>query len=451
MIYRIQLYSVLLFGALLICHTISAQDIENYVKEHAQTSGKKDFSIEFGESKLLDANLIFFGFIHGGATAQSMDFELLKFAMVKGGAQYYAPEVNVSQAFFLNKYLVSGNIEYLDFALYFYTLKVPQDASVQLREKWIKIHKLNQQLPKSKRIQVIGTDTPFYGDKRLAITHLAYLLADTRTGDPMVDSLKYFTSMDLDVRNIWSGKPALPLVEKYGGHIYDYVYPRDSRYGFSKRFATYYEENKSELRQTLKPYGIDPSEIFDYKGDDREEHIFKNFEKYVIPLIRDGNKVYSNFGYAHVHQHEIYGRDYLACKIKKQYPEVRQHTVLGLLAKSSVLKGRKWKKSDEVISERGLVFERMVSKGHSTSKSWDGHGLFEQLEGVKFLLTASKREEILFMDLTREQSPFADKPYLVAYQRGGKGTQIDPGSNTLDYFQFVLLMIRSEPNVPLTY
>lgn len=451
MIYRISLYYLLLFGAIFLHFGTQAQNIKDYINEHASTSELEGFSIDFAKSNLLDADLIFFGFIHGGATPQLMDFELLKAAVESGGIRHYAPEVNVSQAFFLNKYLDTGDLKYLDFALYFYTMKIPQDVSVQLREKWIKIHQLNKKLPENQRMEVLGTDTPTSDDNRLVVTHLAYLLEGVETGDPMLDSLKYFKSMDLDIRHVWSGKPAIPMVQKHGGYTYDYVHSLESRYGFSRRFSAYYDENRLDLIKTLNGHGIEVSELFDRKGENREEHIYINFQKYVIPLIREGQKVYSNFGYTHVHQSEIYGRSYLACKIKRGYPEIKQHTVLGLLAQSSVLKRRKWKKSGDKIVERGVVFERMVYKGYRASKSWDGHGLFEQLAGVNHLLRAVGTKQVLFLDLTKNESPFFEKPYLVAYQRGGKRTQIDPNSNTLDYFQFVLFMRKSKPNIPLGY
>lgn len=436
-------------GAIFLHFSAQAQNIKDYINEHASTSELEPFSIDFAKSNLLDADLIFFGFIHGGASPQLMDFELLKAAVQSGGVRHYIPEVNVSQAFFLNRYLSTGDLKYLDFVLYFYTMKIPQDVSVQLREKWIKIHQLNKKLPGSQRIEVIGTDTPISGDNRLAVTHLAYMLEGVETGNPMLDSLKYFKSMDLDIRHVWSGKPAIPMVQKHGGYTYDYVHSLESRYGFSNRFFAYYDENRPELVKTLIGHGIELSELFDRKGENREEHIFMNFQKYIIPLIQEGHKVYSNFGYAHVHQSEVNGRSYLACKIKRSFPEIKQHSVLGLLAKSSVLKRRKWKKSGDKIAERGVVFERMVYKGYRTSNSWDGHGVFEQLKGVNHLVRAAGSEQVLFVDLTKNENPFSEKPYLVAYQRGGKGTQIDPNSNTLDYFQFVLLMRKSKPNIPL--
>ncbi|MEM6699165.1 MAG: hypothetical protein AAF599_12255, partial [Bacteroidota bacterium] len=144
-------------------------------------------------------------------------------------------------------------------------------------------------------------------------------------------------------------------------------------------------------------------------------------------------------------------RCYLACKIKDAFPSVKVGSILGLMAKSKALKHWKVKKSSDVIVERGLTFNKMEMKGYKTSASYDGHGLFEKLLGIKELIKASEDEPILMLDLDKVNSPFAKSPYLVDYKIGGKYVDVDPDSNTLDYFQYVILMQYSEASIPLNY
>lgn len=428
---------------------LNGQDLREYVKKNAQLANIDEFNLDFGDNGLEQNDLVFFGFIHGSSTPQKLDFELLSHLVKKEGFKYYAPEVDISQAFFLNRYLETGDVKFLDFMLYFYERRVPQDASIQFREKWLKIYELNKELVDNKKIKVIGTDAPIAYDRRIAIAHLAYLLEDINTGDPMLDSLKLFKSMTLQKIEVFSGGPAVPMIHKYGGYTYDYVYPINSRYGFTSRFFNYYKENKDKLIKDFKKYDIEITDFFDKKAKYREDHIFQNFEEKVIPLIQSGEKVYSNFGITHIQQKEIYGNCYLACKIKNQYPNLKMTSISGLLAKSSVLKERNWKKEIKITTDRGLVFDKMAYKGFKTSKSWDGDGLFEKLEGINQLIKASKSSNVLFLNLNEQNSPFAKNQYLVNYSRGGKDINIAPESNTLEFFQYAILMKNSKANIPL--
>lgn len=441
--------SKLLISVLLIIEgfNLQAQDLKEYIRENAQSTNIEEFNIDFGNSDLQNSNLVFFGFVHGSSTPQVVDFELLKYLVEEGDFRHYAPEIDLSQAFFLNKYLETGDVQFLDFVIFFYGKRIPQDASIQLREKWVKINQLNQRLPEKNKLKVIGTDIPST-DKRLAVTHLAHLLKEIETGNPQLDSLKLHQTVKLDDRKIWSGAPAIPKIQQYGGYTYDYVYPIDSKFNFVNRFCKYYDKNREDVIKELGKYNINISRILDKKSKHREDDIFESFQEQIIPLIKSGKKVYSNFGFAHVHQKEIYGNCYLACKIKNQYPELKVNSILGLLAKSTVLKERKWKKGNETITERRLVFNKMIYSGYKTSKTWDGHGLFEQLDGINKLIKINKSNDISFLDLNKANSPFEEKPYLVSYRIGGKDVNVDLSGNTLEYFQYAILMKKSKANIP---
>ncbi|MEM9052948.1 MAG: hypothetical protein AAGC47_12920, partial [Bacteroidota bacterium] len=376
------------------------------------------------------------------------DFELLKYLVENGGFRYYAPEVDASQAYFLNKYLENGNEELLDFVMFFYQKRVPQDASHQLKAKWQMIYQFNKGLDEDDQIIVVGTDRPS-GDKRLSITHLAHLLGESKTGIPQVDSLQMYRNTTLEIRKVWSGKPAQEKIAKYGGYTAEYYYPVQSKYNFTWRFMRYYEANKENVLEAFNAQGIDAEPILESPFKNREEHIFNGFKDTVIPLIESGEKVYSNFGFSHIMQKEIFNSCYLACLVKNEFPELRMETVLGLLSNSEVLKYRKWKKSKETIEERGLVFQKMVYKGYSTSSTWDGDYIFEKLDGINELKKAAKSHDVLFLDLDKPNSPMKDSRYFSNYKRGVKNMFPGEEGSTLDFFQFIIYMKGSEANVPL--
>ncbi|MEM8526534.1 MAG: hypothetical protein AAGG68_17965 [Bacteroidota bacterium] len=449
---KLSILPFLLFSLLVVSITIrlEAQDLSSYIEQHAQITDLETLQLDFSNSKVAESDLIFFGFIHGCAVPQELDFQLLEYFVKQQGLKYYAPEVDYSQAYFLNRYLQSGEEAILDFVLYFYAKRVPQDASTQLRQKWKKIYELNRSLAADQKLHIIGTDFPS-SDIRIAITHLAHLIGDQATGNEMLDSLKLYENLIVEDRRIWSGKPAMEIAKKYGGYTMDYVYPIDSKWNFSNRFFDYYLANQDTVLSILKQFDENAADILNERAKKREDHIFENFKHKIIPLIEQGEQVYANFGYAHIHQAPIYSRCYLACKIKEKFPAITVSSILGLLAKSKALKHWKVKKGGPFTTDRGLVFNKMELKGYKTSASYDGHGFFEQLLGVKQLIKASADKEILLLDLDRSNSPFAQSPYLVDYKIGGRHTNIDPNSNTLQYFQYVILMQHSEANVPLNY
>jgi hypothetical protein len=278
---------------------------------------------------------------------------------------------------------------------------------------------------------------------------LAYLLNGRTSGIPQIDSLNRYKNLGLDKRLIWSGAPALPVMARLGGGTYEYVYPVDSKYSFSRRFLRYYDQNTEIIRRKFKEMGIDIAKIIDMNGQSREEHIYQAFQSEIIPLLDRGQQVYSNYGYAHIFQKEIYGSCFLACRIKNEFPEIKIASVLGLLSKSTVMKQRNWKKSKETIQERGLTFDRMVYNGYKTSNFWDGDSFFEKLKGVRHLNKVTKSGELVYLDLNKKDTPFKRENYLVKYQRGGKEVFPSGEDNTLQYFQYIVFMKGSRSATPL--
>ncbi|MBV6645500.1 MAG: hypothetical protein KI790_08615 [Cyclobacteriaceae bacterium] len=439
----------ILFFLLLITVTskeIGAQSLKDYLKNNAVLSPYEKLEIEFSSKQLLDENLIFFGFIHGSAAPQYLDFKLLEYLVRENGLRYYAPEVDYSQAYFLNLYLKTGRREVLDFVVYFYSKRIPQDASTALLDKWQKIYALNQSLPEEQKIKIIGTDYPSV-DKRIAITHLANLVKGKTFNHPMLDSLAIFQDLSIDDRNIWSGKPAAEKIREYGGYTYDYVYPLSSRYNFSRRFMDYYKSHKKVILQAVGDLRSEFVDIMEAKSKKRETHIIESFKSQVIPLIESGYQVYSNFGYGHIHQSPISGFCPLACALKNEFPAIKLVSILGLLAKSKVLKETKMKKDDHEIVERGLTFKSISYQGYKTSSIHDGHSFFERLLGIQQLIRYAGKSDVLMMKLTANNSPFDDDAFLVAYKRG-RGLSIEPDQVTTDFFQYVILMQNSDSNIP---
>lgn len=427
--------------------TAQALSLKSYVNQHAQPYEEEAFASGFTDPSLFGYQAVFFGFIHGSASPQVADYVLLEY-LVAQGTRYYIPEVDYSMAYFLNRYLATADEKLLELITYHYANKVPQDASIQWQEKWRKIAALQQQLPDSKKIIVLGTDAPSY-DRRLALSHLAYLAPASPTGNPWVDSLRNYRNYQFEDLSIWSGKPVYELAVATGQTTLDFVYALDSRYHFAKRFFAYASQHVEEVAKVFGANHEEARKVLMADLDmERELHLFRQFDQQALPLIEAGEKVYANFGYSHIHQAPVGGYDYLAARIKQAHPDLKLASIVGLLAHSKALKERVFKKNGEEIRERGVVFEAAACTGYKPSSTWDGHSLWERPMGIETITRRAGRMPYLWLDLTQDRSPFRDKPYLARYSRGEKTWPVDPNCVATDHYQYLLLMQFSASEIP---
>lgn len=423
--------------------TSQTLSIDAYIEKFGSKYTLENFQINFGPD-LQKSDLVFWGYIHGSETPQIIEHRLLEHLTEKG-FRYFMPEIGEAQAFFFNRYLQSGDEQLLYFASYYQKMRTPQDASIQFLEKWQAIYQTNLRLPDEEKIRVVGVEgTLAFKDPSLAVTHLAYI-APKNSGIPMIDSLRFFKNLDILDLNIVSGKPVLELALANDKPTYDYVYPTSSKYQFGKRFISFYKENQELVNNA---FGRDIHDLLIREELKREQIIYKNFKKKVLPSINSGGKVFSVFGYAHVLQGSINKYDYIAGLIKKNH-ELKVTSILGVLAKSKALKNRKSKKSEVIYGPLGHKFTSTEYSGFSTSKSYDGDSYFEKLEGINHLRKNARKYDIISLPLMHKNSPFNQNLTFLMYKRGGKWWRPDEELATIDYIQYLIYIQNSRANTPM--
>gem|GEM_PF-2997601 len=441
---------LLILSLLALLHgpaTAQSLSLKRYVQQHATSYEEDAFLTGFTDPSLAEYQAVFFGFIHGSAAPQEADYVLLEY-LIGQGTRYYLPEVDYSMAFFLNRYLAQPEEELLDLIAYHYANKVPQDATVQWQEKWRQLAALQARLPSHRKLIVLGTDAPAY-DRRLALTHLAFLAPTAPTGNPWVDTLANFRDYTYEDLSIWSGKPVYEQAVATGQTTYDFVYSLDSRYHFAKRFFAYASQHIEEISAAFGPQQAKARRILSVEpGMEREPYLFEEFERQALPLLAAGEKVYANFGYSHIHQAPVGGYDYLAGRIKQGHPELKLASIVGLLAHSKALKERVFRKNGEEIHERGVVFEAAECTGYKPSSTWDGHTLWERPMGIETITRRAGKRPYLWLNLTQEDSPFHEAPYLARYSRGTKTWPIAGHTVATEYYQYLLLMQYSDSGIP---
>ncbi len=423
------------------------QTQEEYIRNYAKGYSKEAFYLDDDLGIQLN-DLVFWGYIHGSETPHLLEYKIFEY-LAQHGFKYLMPEIGKAQAYFLNKYLKSGNEQFLYLVAYYQGMRTPQDASIQFMDKWKKIYTLNQTLPEKDRFTVLGMEgTLATYDPALAITYLAYL-APEASDIPMIDSLSYFRNPEVLNINIVSGKPALELAIANKRATYDYVYPYDSKYQFGRRFITYYLNNQDLVDQAFGSNKHLVQSLLIRENMQREKIIYKNFKNDVLPLLEKGEKVFSVYGYAHVFQGPINMYDYIAGMIKKNHQNVRTATILGIMAKSSALKDRKLCKTEDIQGLQGITFKGAEYCGYTTSKSFDGDGLFEKLSGLSSIQKVADKKDVVILPLTKRNTPFNSGLTFISYDKGGKRWRPDESLSTIDYIQYLIYIQNSKANTPV--
>lgn len=428
----------------LSCPRIYAQkrEVRNYINQHQQEINLAAVKEIRHEESFLRHDLYFFGFIHGAATPQEVDFAMLKSLHEQARLKYYAPEVDPAMAYFLNQYLISGDESLLKTLVKHYQKRVPQDAGIEWLEKWQKIRELNLRTPKDQRIKVLGTDFPISAN--LTLAYVATFLPKQKTGNPTIDSLQHFSKLSyLERPMIWSGKP----IQDSGKPWSDY-FPDPAR-DFFDRLFDYIQENPKEASTAFGQNWKEVKRLIEeVDRESREDVIFEGFQREVIPLLKKGEKVYANFGYFHIQQGRVNGGESVACKLRNSLDKnLSMVSIQGLLAKSRVFKEKKYKKAPEVVI-KDLTFTGMAYNGFKHSRSWDGDSFFERAKGIG-ILKKNAKSDVIMIDLTKNNSPFKQSDFLASFSRGGKKWKLEEGKNTTDYFQYVIYIQNSPGICPL--
>lgn len=130
-------------------------------------------SLSFLDTKFDDKEIFLFGEVHDIYSNTKLQLLLLKYLHKTQNVRWYLIEASKAWAFFINKFLSTGNDKYLDYPF------IISDANELSFFK--KIYEFNQKLPEKDRIKVIGVDNIFaYGQHTLALLSLKVLLEESQ-------------------------------------------------------------------------------------------------------------------------------------------------------------------------------------------------------------------------------------------------------------------------------
>lgn len=265
----------------------------------------------------------------------------------------------------------------------------------------------------------------------------------------MLDSLQLYRSFEPS-RPIISGAPVTKIMETYGLSWVEVLYPKESHYRFTERFIEYYENNKSTVLETLRKDSLEVKKIVAQILDDRgsrESYIFENFQNTVLPLIEQGEKVYSNFGFSHVLQGKLNNRLYIAGMLKDSFPNLKVYSILTHLADSEVYKYKKYCKTGK-LSKYGKTIKLATICGTTISDKWDGDSKKEKVKGIEELKTLTKMGEINIIPIKSLPTAMRNQRYFIDYEAGKNPAKMEfeKDLTTSDYFQGLIFIRGSKAN-----
>jgi hypothetical protein len=359
---------------------------------------------------------------HGYAKPHELDAELFKQINKKTGVRYYLAEIDFSQAYYLNKYLNTGNEDFLKAIYQHWFNERAQWGSKAGFEKWKTLYRYNTTLSKGKKIIVLGLDEA--QDLNMNQKLLTQILADVKYkngSNPMIDSLTGFAKMDIVKDSTKSFKK------------------------FIKRLAVDILKNEAAYKKTFKTNYFDFNFIVKNIADkkNREEKILYNFNVFYKQYNLSNQKMYGFWGRFHGMQDSINGVLSFSALLKKSSLPLHDKIIsipVFCVESASMLPTQFL---PPMAQQKGTIF--------SKAGMVNDDSFVYTVEGIKtFKKFAGKNENVIFK-LNAAASPYNKGLNLVESASQFDKTfnwQGNKTSATTDYFQYAIVVSNSDWAAP---
>ncbi len=354
---------------------------------------------------------------HGYYKPNQLDAALFKQINKKNGVRYYVAEIDFSQAYYINKYLATGNEEFLKAIYLHWYNEQAQWGSKTGFEKWKSLYNYNLTLAKNKKIIVLGLDeAQDLNMNEKLLTELAGK-ANYKAGNKMIDSLLSFANINLDNDTL------------------------KSFIKFTRRLATNITANEISYKKIFKTnyfaFQFIIKNIASKKG--RENKIFENFTTFYNEYKLTDKKMYGFWGRFHGMQDSINGSLSFSAMLKKSSLPLADKIIsvpVFCVESTSMLPTQFL---PEMARDKGTVFSKAAMvNDDSMIYTVDGIKMFRKFVG--------KNENVIFK-LIGASLPFNKGLYLVESNSKFDKTFNWLGNKnaaTTDYFQYAIVVSNSE-------
>jgi len=261
-------------------------------KNHASINLEYDdfTGLDILSKDLKGKKIILTGEKHGLDKNYKMKFKMLKHLQKEIGVNYLLSEMGYPDAYFLNKYLDSGDEKIL--MDYFSNYSAQKSANEDYYKLYKNIYEFNQTLPENKRIKIVGVDiNTFITDK--------YILDILKDKNIMTDKLDILLD-ELEDFNYYAPVLYKNLMNIVNDLLKDVESNKNT---YIKMFGDDFEGFEYAIRSLGK---LCQSFIVDAKDryNLRDKFIYENFKELDAKL--DNPVYFGQFGGAHIYQDIIF-------------------------------------------------------------------------------------------------------------------------------------------------
>lgn len=139
------------------------QKLISYLSQNMETVSKDASKINSFDSSFLKNNVYILAENHGYEDVQNLDYKIFKQLNEQTGLRYYIAEMDSLRAKKLNTFLQKAEPDtaLLKSVVRDIAMRIPQQSSIQLYDKWLKLHNHNTTLQDSLKFEVLGLDIDF--------------------------------------------------------------------------------------------------------------------------------------------------------------------------------------------------------------------------------------------------------------------------------------------------
>jgi hypothetical protein len=392
----------------------------SYLENNRHNLNAEDF--QFPQQNF---NILGFGGYHGSAKTEEVELQLLKTLSNSGTINYYLPETDFSIAYYFNKYLKTGDSILLKDLIIHSGIRVQQEQTIELYEKWKQIKKLNEQLPESHQIEVVGID--YQISYKYVSKHVLELLDSVALSFPPIDSIK--NMVETDTTSFALGDLS------YAHHV-------------MQNFVTHYERNKAEYKAHIYDLFAFQHIIHNLKSTfsnkvEREQVMYDNYLALSKAYDFTNKPQFLRMGFSHIEKSRE-GEDgypYFFTRLIENniYTKEKVLSAICYFTNSEVV----W---DQLYDEQGNYTSFTIEGGYGIGDYEDEYFL-----GIQNLKDTKLSDKTLFR-LNAADSPYlAKEPDLIEivmtdHESNGAAVK---GMSTLDFIDYAILISDSKASTPI--
>ena len=381
-----------------------------------------DIGFEFPQK---DFKIIGFGAYHGSAKIEDVELKLLKNLTQDGTINYYMYEVDYSTARFFNKYLETGDTTLLNELVTYMGYHVPQERTIEMYEKWKRLKKLNDELPKANKLEVLGME--WIMNYKYVSRHLLELVPAPYEEFPAMKAIQEMVQNDTTyyARSATSEahRKLQKLVSEYEGNKEAYLSKTQApkMLEYLLRNIQYSFEKRPDREKIVYENYVALDAIHNFK--DKPQFLRVGF--FHLEKSREGEGAYPSF-FTRLIEHDFYKKEEVI-------------SVIGYYTNSRVV----W---DEVYDENGDYASYTTEGGY-------GIGDYEKeyFRGIE-QLKKTKLSDMTLFRLNRANTPYAIKePDLieVVMSDDPSNTEAVKGMATIEFLDYAILISDSKASVPI--